>query len=102
MSFTDNRRSTRCRLLIASSQKMWSRTHKTMFPTKKKLRQFCRKKISPDFLPDFLNPCDIAETGVGYMKRTVPKSRESSGDDGCQTFRIWIKRQNRSEIVEKI
>ena len=57
---------------------------------------------APDFLPDFLIPCDIAETGVGYMKRTVPKSRESSGDDACQTFRIWIQRQNRSEIVEKI
>ena len=73
-----------------------------MFATKKKLQQFRRKKISPDFLPDFLNPCHIAETGVGYMKRTVPKSRESSGDDACQTFRIWIQRQNRSEIVEKI
>src|SRR5438552_16849033 len=36
------------------------------------------------------------------MKRTVPKSRESSGDDACQTFRIWIQRQNRSAIVQTI
>ena len=40
-----------------------------MFATKKKLQQFRRKKISPDFLPDFLNPCDIAETGVGLHEK---------------------------------